>query len=59
MGTPHLAHPLRPVPCHHQRHPDPKGEAMNGTGINLPGLALVVIAVVLVIALIWGWNLNA
>ena len=32
---------------------------MNGIGINLPGLALVVIAIVLVIALIWGWNLAA
>ncbi len=29
---------------------------MNGVGINLPGLALVVIAVVLVIALFHGWG---
>jgi hypothetical protein len=28
----------------------------NGIGINLPGLALVVIAVVLVIALFHGWG---
>jgi hypothetical protein len=32
---------------------------MNGIGINLPGLALVIIAIVLVIALLWGWNLTA
>jgi len=29
---------------------------MNGVGVNLPGLALVVIAVVLVIALFHGWG---
>jgi hypothetical protein len=29
---------------------------MNGTGINLPGLALVVIAVVVIIALFHGWG---
>ena len=29
---------------------------MNGVGINLPGLALVVIAVVLAIALFHGWG---
>lgn len=29
---------------------------MNGVGINLPGLALIVIAVVLVIALLHGWG---
>jgi hypothetical protein len=29
---------------------------MNGIGINLPGVALVVIAVVLVIALFNGWG---
>lgn len=29
---------------------------MNGTGINLPGVALVVIAVVVVIALLHGWG---
>jgi len=29
---------------------------MNGVGINLPGLALVVIAVVLVVALFHGWG---
>lgn len=32
---------------------------MNGVGINLPGLALVVIAVVLVVALFHGWGLIA
>jgi hypothetical protein len=29
---------------------------MNGTGINLPGVSLVVIAVVVVIALFHGWG---
>ena len=29
---------------------------MNGLGINLPGIAQVVIAVVLVIALFHGWG---
>jgi hypothetical protein len=29
---------------------------MNGVGINLPGVALVVIAVVTVIALFHGWG---
>lgn len=29
---------------------------MNGVGVNLPGLALVVIAVVMVIALFHGWG---
>jgi hypothetical protein len=29
---------------------------MNGTHVNLPGLALVVIAVVLVVALFHGWG---
>lgn len=29
---------------------------MNGVGVNLPGLALVVIAVVLVVALFHGWG---
>lgn len=29
---------------------------MNGVGVNLPGLALVVVAVVLVIALFHGWG---
>jgi hypothetical protein len=29
---------------------------MNGTQINLPGLALVVIAVVILIALFHGWG---
>jgi hypothetical protein len=29
---------------------------VNGVGINLPGLALVVIAIVLVIALFHGWG---
>jgi hypothetical protein len=28
----------------------------NGVGVNLPGLALVVIAVVLVVALFHGWG---
>ena len=32
---------------------------MNGIGVNLPGVALVVIAVVLVVALLWGWNITA
>lgn len=31
----------------------------DGTGVNLPGLALVVIAVVLLLALIFGWNLSS
>jgi len=29
---------------------------MNGVGINLPGVALVVIAVVTIIALFHGWG---
>lgn len=29
---------------------------MNGTGVNLPGVALVVIAVVVVVALFHGWG---
>jgi hypothetical protein len=29
---------------------------VNGTGINLPGVALVVIAVVVVVALFHGWG---
>jgi len=29
---------------------------MNGVGVNLPGVALVVIAVVVVIALFHGWG---
>jgi hypothetical protein len=29
---------------------------VNGVGVNLPGLALVVIAVVIVIALFHGWG---
>lgn len=29
---------------------------MNGVGINLPGLAQVVIAIVLVVALFHGWG---
>lgn len=29
---------------------------MNGIGINLPGLATIVIAVVLIIALFHGWG---
>jgi hypothetical protein len=29
---------------------------VNGVGINLPGVALVVVAVVLVIALFHGWG---
>ena len=29
---------------------------MNGTGINLPGVATVAIAVVLIIALFHGWG---
>jgi FtsZ-interacting cell division protein ZipA len=28
----------------------------DGTGVNLPGIALIVIAVVLVIALFHGWG---
>jgi len=32
---------------------------MNGIGINLPGVALVVVAVVLVVALFHGWGLIA
>jgi hypothetical protein len=30
---------------------------VNGVGVNLPGLALVVIAVVLVVALFHGWGI--
>lgn len=30
---------------------------MNGVGINLPGLALVVIAIVVIIALFHGWGM--
>lgn len=29
---------------------------MNGVGVNLPGVALVVIAIVVVIALFHGWG---
>jgi hypothetical protein len=29
---------------------------VNGTGVNLPGVALVVIAVVVVVALFHGWG---
>jgi len=30
-----------------------------GWNVNLPGLALIVIAAVLVVALLWGWDLTA